>query len=67
MATKSGDEWVFSGRAAQETGITQHEVRRLAREGVISTVQLPGGIPRVNLAELRAVISQSIRPARRGA
>ncbi len=65
--SKKLEEWVFSGRAAKETGLSQHEVRRLARQGLISTLQFPNGQPRVNLPELRSVITRSIKPARQGA
>ena len=49
--------------AAQLTGVPAHLVRRMAKQGQLAILQIPGAKPRVDLEEVRRAVARFTRPA----
>ena len=58
--------WVTSGEAARRLGVAANTIHRLADEGQVGTLKIPGvRVRRFRVADIDRLLDESSTPARR--
>jgi predicted site-specific integrase-resolvase len=58
-ATTTADTWISLAKARRALGVAPPTLRRLIADGRISSLEVPGGRPKVLRADVVRVLSQS--------
>jgi excisionase family DNA binding protein len=60
-ANRTEIDWLRTGEAARLLGVSGDIVRRLARRGLLTTLELPGSNTRISRADVEKLARESVR------